>query len=951
MTFAAAEISGSDAASAIDWPLSGRIADSQRTEIAAHTSSKQSRKTIYLIRHGEGWHNVGYANNLDPHLTPRGWAQTAALQQHLSSLQDKLDIELVVVSPLRRTLETSAGANMRYLPLARAVGSAGCRPLQLLAHEGCRERMGPNVCDKFRDMDLQVVDFPGVDFSMIEHQHDVEWDRVSQATCKNGCYFVGEQESAAEARALVFYRWLMSRPEQTIAIVSHCGFLVHSMRALGEVVGRMSLDWENCEMRSIVLQWGPAHFAGSTAGNMEVDDTRWLWADPGDSNVWFPEGVETAVAQSESPQLQPAAPCIAAAQEQSTSQQAALAATDDLHEQRSESAVAVVRKAAETQAPAPAVSKAAGNAGNSKKKKAISTSAGTSKTSSQSAANSKATVSSKSSKQGGSINATAAAASTALAAAKLGLTDQLSTALSAAPAAAGLRDVDGRCCLHYAAGYGHEDCVDLLLSKGGQEAVRIRDANGDMPLHLAAQQGQPMCAYNIAKVCPACCLVKNKRGQSPIDVAAAAARGEVLNALLLACAGDGKSAVAVAAMRLLLAAGAVPDTWAPNGSSALMLAAAADGVTALQVLLEGGATIELQDALGRSALMFAAGNGAAAACQVLLDAKASLSSRDRRGRAALDYAPAASSSLPPGTDAGIGSQTTCTPVAQTAAAADSSADISQVVGRVGLAAAGHEQDDDAGLYEVKGSCMEEDGTSSRQRDDWQLAVELCAADGKHIPELKLDLRSEYCGGGSSFVAPVKQPATGSSSGSSSSHERRCSDAAGGSAGRSMLTGLLAAAADGEWTGPDRAGCLAATAMSNNSSHALPAEITPGARGGVESQLNALGVSTATRRSFESARAAAASSALAFGAGSAAHDGAGGRANSPCCAGATMTSNCRISGLPSRLGRQALVAFDSDATAAERGQADMGRFNAEWSTLTTAAADTLVDVIDMLPDQL
>ena len=77
--------------------------------------------------------------------------------------------------------------------------------------------------------------------------------------------------------------------------------------------------------------------------------------------------------------------------------------------------------------------------------------------------------------------------------------------------------------------------------------------------------------------------MKNKRGQSPIDVAAAAARGEVLNALLLACAGDGKSAVAVAAMRLLLAAGAVPDTWAPNGSSALMLAAAADGVTALQV--------------------------------------------------------------------------------------------------------------------------------------------------------------------------------------------------------------------------------------------------------------------------------------------------------------------------------------------------------------------------------
>lgn len=82
---------------------------------------------------------------------------------------------------------------------------------------------------------------------------------------------------------------------------------------------------------------------------------------------------------------------------------------------------------------------------------------------------------------------------------------------------------------------------------------------------------------------PASCLVKNKRGCSPIDAAAAGGRGEVLNALLLACAGEGSSATAVAAMRALLAAGAVPDTWAPNGSSALMLAAAADGVAALKV--------------------------------------------------------------------------------------------------------------------------------------------------------------------------------------------------------------------------------------------------------------------------------------------------------------------------------------------------------------------------------
>jgi hypothetical protein len=112
-------------------------------------------------------------------------------------------------------------------------------------------------------------------------------------------------------------------------------------------------------------------------------------------------------------------------------------------------------------------------------------------------------------------------------------------------------------------------------------------------LHLPLSAAAVVCCtitqmLHHLQACPASCLVKNKRNQSPIDVAAAGGRGEVLNALLLACAGEGSSTVAVAAMRALLAAGAVPDTWAPNGSSALMLAAAANGVAALKVGGSGG---------------------------------------------------------------------------------------------------------------------------------------------------------------------------------------------------------------------------------------------------------------------------------------------------------------------------------------------------------------------------
>ncbi len=52
-------------------------------------------------------------------------------------------------------------------------------------------------------------------------------------------------------------------------------------------------------------------------------------------------------------------------------------------------------------------------------------------------------------------------------------------------------------------------------------------AAGDVPLHFAAIHGHPMCAYNIAKACPATVLLRNNRQQTPVEVAVACERGEV----------------------------------------------------------------------------------------------------------------------------------------------------------------------------------------------------------------------------------------------------------------------------------------------------------------------------------------------------------------------------------------------------------------------------------------
>lgn len=79
--------------------------------------------------------------------------QCRALKPQAARVQGSLD--LLVVSPLRRTLETAVHT------FDKLDGTPW------VAHELVRERIGKNTCDKRRHLSVIKAEHPGVDFSHV----------------------------------------------------------------------------------------------------------------------------------------------------------------------------------------------------------------------------------------------------------------------------------------------------------------------------------------------------------------------------------------------------------------------------------------------------------------------------------------------------------------------------------------------------------------------------------------------------------------------------------------------------------------------------------------------------------------------------------------------------------------------------------------------------------------
>ncbi|KAL6885539.1 hypothetical protein ACP4OV_010318 [Aristida adscensionis] len=229
-------------------------------------------KTIYLVRHAQGVHNVeGETDHsaymkpefFDANITPLGWKQVDCLREHVKKCGLAKRVELVVSSPLLRTMQTAAGVfggennytnGVSAPPLMvenaaqsgrPAVSSLNCPPF--LAVEACRERLGVHPCDKRRSITEYRTLFPTIDFSLIETDEDVLWVPDVRETF----------EMLAE-RGMKFIDWLWTREEKEIAVVTHSGLLCHTLRKYSSechptVRQEVSKYFANCELRSLVL--------------------------------------------------------------------------------------------------------------------------------------------------------------------------------------------------------------------------------------------------------------------------------------------------------------------------------------------------------------------------------------------------------------------------------------------------------------------------------------------------------------------------------------------------------------------------------------------------------------------------------------------------------------------------------------------------------------------------
>lgn len=167
-------------------------------------------KTVFFIRHGYALHNdlfwsIGkkaYSDYVDTPLLHRGYLEADDCRENYKKMLE--DVELILVSPLSRTLQTAVtifGKPSFFRTKLRALDCLMEYP-----------QGGPELCNKRKEKSILERNYPTVEFTYVK-DGPVEWETNKETI---------EQ---LEDRIEEMIRFIKNRPERKIAVVSHSSFL------------------------------------------------------------------------------------------------------------------------------------------------------------------------------------------------------------------------------------------------------------------------------------------------------------------------------------------------------------------------------------------------------------------------------------------------------------------------------------------------------------------------------------------------------------------------------------------------------------------------------------------------------------------------------------------------------------------------------------------------------
>ena len=198
-------------------------------------SADPTSKTIFFLRHAEALHNVPPPDYTipDPRLTPLGVRQSQRIRDTVPA-DARANISLIVTSPLRRALQTTLlgfGQQIHWQGVPLEIWP----DLQETATHPCdRGSSTQELVDLFPDVKELVLALPSgwQDKGPVD---DMWEERIRQ-------------------RAQKVLKALKDRPERTILVVTHNGFL---RRLLGDDVwaldGRVPDGFKNAEVRRFTM--------------------------------------------------------------------------------------------------------------------------------------------------------------------------------------------------------------------------------------------------------------------------------------------------------------------------------------------------------------------------------------------------------------------------------------------------------------------------------------------------------------------------------------------------------------------------------------------------------------------------------------------------------------------------------------------------------------------------